>query len=115
MCIPMTITPNTATAQAPQRPAPVDAEAIDNPERTSETADAVGRPDDQKKFPVIEDYWEARRRQRMLEMLRMQQGGQEAAGGVTGLTPYGGGNTGLARRRRGGTLGGLSSRGSGGG
>jgi len=99
----MTISPNTKMAQAPQSPAPADAEAIDNPERTSETADAVGRPDDQKKFPVIEDYWEARRRQRMLEMLRMKQAGPEGQA-FNPINPAGGASM-FARssRRRGGS------------
>ena len=101
MCVPMTISPNTS---GPQSPAPVDAEAIDNPERTSETADAVGRPDDQKKFPVIEDYWEARRRQRMLEMLRMQQAGPEGQSLNPALNPAGSDSLFYrSSRRRGGT------------
>ena len=103
MCIPIPM--NTEMAQAPTRPAPINAEALSNPERTSETADAVGRPDDQKKFPVIEDYWEARRRQRMLEMLKMQQAGPEGQAFNPVNPGVGASMYGRSRRGRGGATG----------
>ena len=84
MCLPnMRIT----TGAAGERETDSSAREMADPDRSSEEADAVGRPDSQKGVQELEDYYKRRKRLRRLAIERGQRGGERGFG----LTTQGGG------------------------